>query len=178
MRRVCFLLCLCLAASAVYSAQTRVFTDAQRSFWSLQPVTKPAIPALKNNQGVKNPIDAFILSKLDEKQLQPNKPADKLTLLRRVTVDLTGLPPTQGEIQSFLSDSSAAAYEKVVDRLLASVWRTLGTPLAGCGALRGQRRIQSGRDAALYLAVPGLCHQSFQRRQAIRQVCARADRRR
>src|SRR5438477_9195379 len=112
MRRVYFILALSLAATGVYSAQTRVFTDAQKSFWSLQPVTKPAIPAVKGKQWGKNAIDAFVLAKLEEKQLQPNKPADKLTLLRRVTIDLTGLPPTQPEIQSFLGDNSPNAYEK------------------------------------------------------------------
>src|SRR5438552_13781249 len=120
MRRVYFFIGLCLAAAGVYSAQTRAFTDAQKSFWSLQPVTKPAVPVVKGKQWLKNPVDAFVLAKLEEKQLQPNKPADKLTLLRRVTIDLTGLPPSQAEIQSFLSDSSSTAYDKVVDRLLAS----------------------------------------------------------
>jgi hypothetical protein len=120
MRHVYLFLALCLAATAVSSAQTKVFTEAQKSFWSLQPVTKPAAPAVKGKQWVKNPIDAFVLGKLEEKQLQPNKPADKLTLLRRVTIDLTGLPPTQSQIQAFVSDNSSNAYEKVVDHLLAS----------------------------------------------------------
>src|SRR5438034_272996 len=122
MRRLYVFLALCMAVTGIYAAETdtHVFTDAQKSFWSLQPVKKPAVPVVKGKQWVKNPIDAFVLGKLEEKQLQPNKPADKLTLLRRVTIDLTGLPPTQGEIQSFLSDNSVGAYEKVVDRLLAS----------------------------------------------------------
>jgi hypothetical protein len=120
MRCVYFILGICLAATGVYSAQTRVFTEAQKGFWSLQPVTKSAVPAVKDKQWVNNAIDAFVLAKLEEKQLQPNKKADKLTLLRRVTIDVTGLPPTQSEIQAFLSDNSSTAYEKVVDRLLAS----------------------------------------------------------
>ena len=121
MRYAYILLGLCLAATAAYSAEeTHVFTDAQKTFWSLQPAVKPPVPAVKNKQWVKNPIDAFVLAKLEEKQLQPNKPADKVTLLRRVTIDLTGLVPSQDEIQSFVNDNSANAYEKVVDRLLAS----------------------------------------------------------
>src|SRR5437870_8281459 len=120
MRHVSILLGICLAATVVYSAETNVFTDAQKTFWSLQPVTKPAVPVVKGKQWVKNPVDAFVLAKLEEKQLQPNKPADKLTLLRRVTIDLTGLPPSQAEIQAFIGDNSPGAYEKVVDRLLAS----------------------------------------------------------
>jgi hypothetical protein len=109
-----------VATSAVYSAETPVFTDAQRGFWSLQPVRKPRVPAVRSAQWVKNPIDAFVLAKLEEKQLTPNKPADKITLLRRVTIDLTGLLPTPEEIQAFASDNSPNAYEKVIDRLLAS----------------------------------------------------------
>ena len=121
MRQATFFLVLCLVATtAVYSAETHVFTDAQKSFWSLQPVKKPAAPAVKAKQWVSNPIDAFVLAKLEEKQLQPNPVADKATLLKRVTVDLAGLLPTPDEIQAFVSDNSPTAYEKVVDRLLAS----------------------------------------------------------
>ena len=68
----------------------------------------------------RNPIDAFVLAKLDEKHLAPSPPADRRTLLRRVTYDLTGLPPTPEEVKAFLADDSPDAYEKVVDRLLAS----------------------------------------------------------
>src|SRR5262245_31740173 len=120
MRRVYVLLALCFMTTALYSAETHVFTDVQKNFWSLQPVKKPAIPVVQDKQWAKNPIDAFVLAKLQEKQLQPNKPTDKVTLLRRVTIDLTGLPPTQNEIQAFLSDNSPNAFEKVVDRLMAS----------------------------------------------------------
>ncbi|MBV9398147.1 MAG: DUF1553 domain-containing protein [Bryobacterales bacterium] len=120
MRPVVLLLALGAATLALYSAETHQFTDAQKSFWSLQPVKKPAAPAVKNQQWAKNPIDAFIFAKLQDQGLQPNPRADKLTLLRRVTEDVTGLPPTQEVIQQFLNDNSPDAYEKVVDRLLAS----------------------------------------------------------
>src|SRR5262245_7836600 len=120
MRRLYWFLALCLAASGVSSAQTRAFTDAQKSFWAFQPVTKPSVPAVKNKAWVKNPLDAFVLAKLEEKQIEANKPADKLTLLRRATLDMTGLPPTEKEIDAFLNDTSSTAFEKVVDRLLAS----------------------------------------------------------
>jgi hypothetical protein len=121
MRYVALVLSLCLAAVGVfYSAETTTFTDAQKSFWSLQPVKKPAVPAAKGAQAGGNPIDAFVLAKLEEKQLQANKPADRITLLRRVTIDLTGLVPTPDETQAFVNDKSPNAYEKVVDRLLAS----------------------------------------------------------
>src|SRR3984957_10705508 len=95
-----------------------VFTPAQKSYWAFQPIKNSPLPAVKNRAWVKSPIDAFILAKLEEKNLQPNPRADKLTLLRRVTIDMTGLPPTQEEIQAFLSDKSPNAWEKVVDRLL------------------------------------------------------------
>src|SRR5437763_13037391 len=103
MRHAYIFLGLCLAATVAYSAEdTHIFTDAQKTFWSLQPPAPQFAPAVKNKQWVKNPIDAFVLAKLEEKQLQPNKPADKVTLLRRVTIDLTGLVPSQEEIQSFV----------------------------------------------------------------------------
>jgi Protein of unknown function (DUF1549)/Protein of unknown function (DUF1553) len=121
MRHVPVLLGLALSAALLFSAEApHVFTPAQKNYWFFQPVKKSPVPAVKNKAWVKTPIDAFILAKLEEQNLQPNPRADKLTLLRRVTIDMTGLPPTQEEIQAFLSDKSPNAWEKVVDRLLAS----------------------------------------------------------
>jgi Protein of unknown function (DUF1553)/Protein of unknown function (DUF1549) len=114
------LLGLALSAGIVYTAESDTFTPAQRSYWAFQPVKKSLVPAVKNQQWVKTPIDSFVLAKLEEAGLQPNPPADRLTLLRRATIDMTGLPPTQEEIQQFLADKSPNAWEKVVDRLLAS----------------------------------------------------------
>ena len=94
--------------------------EAWRSFWSLQPVKQPAIPVVKNKTWAKNPIDSFVLARLEAKGLTPAPAADRRTLLRRVTFDLTGLPPTPAEAEAFLGDKSPDAYEKVVDRLLAS----------------------------------------------------------
>src|SRR5262249_23330551 len=82
---------------------------------------RPEVPKLnKLNTWALNPIDAFIGQKLEAAGIQPNAPADKLTLLRRVTFDLTGLPPTPAEQAAFLADHSPDAYTKIVDRLLAS----------------------------------------------------------
>lgn len=120
MRHRVVLLGCCLVACALYAAETVSFTPAQRSFWSLQPVKKSPVPAVKNQSWVKTPVDAFVLAKLEENGLQPNAPADRLTLLRRASIDMTGLPPTQEEIQSFVNDSSNDAWQKVVDRLLGS----------------------------------------------------------
>ena len=88
---------------------------ARTSLWSLQPLRQPAVPP-----GAPNPIDAFIRAKLAEMRLTPSPEADRATLIRRLTYDLHGLPPTWDEIQAFLSDASPDAYEKLVDRLLAS----------------------------------------------------------
>ncbi|WP_020468147.1 DUF1549 and DUF1553 domain-containing protein [Zavarzinella formosa] len=91
-----------------------------RQHWSFQPVKKPVVPVVRNTTAVRNPVDAFILSKQEAAGIAPAKAAEKLSLLRRVTFDLTGLPPTLEEQDAFLADSSPTAYEKVVDRLLAS----------------------------------------------------------
>ncbi len=89
-------------------------------FWSFQPVKCPVVPPVKNKAWVTNPIDAFVLSKLEKNGYMPAPPASKNALLRRVTYDLIGLPPTAEETRAFLADKSPNAYEKVVDRLLAS----------------------------------------------------------
>ncbi len=89
-----------------------------KQHWSLIVPTLPALPTPKNSRWVRNDIDRFVTAKLDEKHLLPAAEADKLTLLRRVTLDLTGLPPTPAEVDTYLADQSANAYEKLVDRLL------------------------------------------------------------
>lgn len=88
--------------------------------WSFQPVRRPAVPEVVGQGPVRNPIDAFIQARLAKEGLQPAPEADRRTLIRRVTLDLTGLPPALAEVEAFLKDSSAEAYEKVVDGLLAS----------------------------------------------------------
>ncbi|HYI95897.1 MAG TPA: DUF1549 and DUF1553 domain-containing protein [Bryobacteraceae bacterium] len=96
------------------------FTPAQRNLWSLQKVVRPPVPVVKQKSWVKNPVDAFILAKLETKGVHPSQEADRVTLLRRASFDLIGLPPTPEEVQAFVSDQSPNAWEKVVDRLLAS----------------------------------------------------------
>jgi Protein of unknown function (DUF1549)/Protein of unknown function (DUF1553)/Planctomycete cytochrome C len=95
------------------------FAEA-RKFWAFQPIRHSSPPAVKNRSWGRSPIDALVLAQLEAKGLTPALPADKATLLRRVTFDLIGLPPTREEIAAFLADKSPQAYEKVVDRLLAS----------------------------------------------------------
>ena len=88
--------------------------------WAYRPLARPSAPRVKGSSWARTPIDSFILAKLQEKRLRPSPPADKRTLLRRVTYDLTGLPPTPEEIQAFLADTAPDAYVTVVDHLLAS----------------------------------------------------------
>lgn len=92
----------------------------RKEHWSWQPLTKPAAPEIKDSSLAPTEIDRFIVAKLAEKGLKPAALADKTTLIRRATFDLTGLPPTAEEIAAFAADESPAALEKVVDRLLAS----------------------------------------------------------
>jgi mono/diheme cytochrome c family protein len=91
-----------------------------KKHWAFIPPQRPAQPSVSQPTWVRNPIDAFILARLDKEQLKPSPSADRITLLRRLSLDLTGLPPTIEEVDAFLADKSANAYEKQVDRLLAS----------------------------------------------------------
>jgi hypothetical protein len=91
-----------------------------RGHWAFRPPDDPPVPAVKQKGRVRSAIDAFVLAKLEERGLRPAPEADRRTLLRRVTFDLTGLPPTPEEVDAFLADDSPGAYEKTVDRLLAS----------------------------------------------------------
>src|SRR5690349_18368041 len=88
--------------------------------WSFLPPRRPALPDVSDPSWPKNPVDNFILARLDREGLKPSPEASRRTLIRRVSLDLTGLPPTPAEISAFVNDSAPNAYEKVVDRLLAS----------------------------------------------------------
>lgn len=89
--------------------------------WSFQPIKSPPLPEVKDGKWASgNPIDRFVLARLEKEGLKPSGKADKATLIRRLTLDLTGLPPTLAEIDAFINDNSPNAYEKVVDRLLAN----------------------------------------------------------
>lgn len=91
-----------------------------KDHWAFIPPLKPVLPKVANKTWPKNPIDYFILEGIEEHGFKPSPEADKSTLIRRVTLDLTGIPPTPAEVDAFLNDKSPAAYEKLVDRLLAS----------------------------------------------------------
>ncbi len=93
-----------------------------RKHWAFQPVAKPALPAVKNRKWVRTPVDNFVLAQLEAKRVAPAAPADARTLLRRVTYDLTGLPPTPEEMDAFVREYARdpRAYDRAIDRLLAS----------------------------------------------------------
>ncbi len=95
-----------------------VIKPDHKTFWSFQPVRTAPIPTVKG--ATNNPLDAFLLAKLEANNLTFNAPADKRSLLRRATYDLTGLPPTPAEVEAFLADKAPDAFSKVVDRLLSS----------------------------------------------------------
>ncbi len=91
-----------------------------RDHWAYRPPVRPALPALDNAAGSKNPIDAFVLHEQQKRQIDSQLPADKRVWLRRVSIDLIGLPPSLAQLEAFLADSSPEAYDRVVDRLLES----------------------------------------------------------
>jgi hypothetical protein len=106
--------------SLVAKGSSSTYGGVGRDHWSFLPVRKQAVPTVSDAAWCKTPVDSFILARLEEGEMRPNAPADKYTLIRRATFDLTGLPPTEAEVQRFLVDDSPEAWEKVVDRLLAS----------------------------------------------------------
>jgi len=102
------------------SADGKPTTAKDETHWSFRPIRLPTVPTLHRTDWVRNPIDAFIIDRLERAKLTPAGPAERLTLLRRATFDLTGLPPEPEEIQQFQADDRPDAYDRLVDRLLAS----------------------------------------------------------
>ena len=134
------------------------------------PSPAPAVPTLENAARVRTPIDAFILAKLRAQKLDFAPDADQRTLLRRVTLDLTGLPPTSGGNGRLPRRHSAGRLRKSgrSPARLARLWRALGAALAGCRGLRGLERLRRSRFApAPCLALSRLRHPRLQRRQAV-----------
>ena len=108
------------AAAMAGKGKVYVITPEQRKFWSLVPVTKPAIPAVKNTAWPHGDLDRLLLARMEDQHVTPAPAADRRTLLRRAYYDLVGLPPTAAEIETFAADKSPDAFAKVVDKLLAS----------------------------------------------------------
>jgi mono/diheme cytochrome c family protein len=121
-----------------------LITDKDRDFWAFQPPRAVVPPTVGEQRRVRNPIDAFVLHKLEDKGLTLSPEADRLTLLRRASFDLTGLPPEPEEVRAFLADPDPLAYEKLIDRLLASPrygerWGRHWLDLAGYADTEGKR---------------------------------------
>jgi hypothetical protein len=129
--------------------------------WSFLPPSRQEIPSVKHGESVRNAIDNFVLARLEKEGLQPSPEADRRTLIRRVTYDLTGLPPTPEEVEAFVADSSSSAYEKVVDRLLASL-------------RYGEHRAHYWLDVARYGDTHGLHLDNFRSIWAYRDYVIRA----
>jgi len=108
------------ASAAPAGAPEKVITAEHRAFWSFRPLQRTGAPAVQAATWPRTDIDRFVLARLEAEGLAPVGDADQRTLLRRVTLDLTGLPPTPEEVDAFLGDAAPDAYEKVIDRLLAS----------------------------------------------------------
>ncbi|HXB73002.1 MAG TPA: DUF1549 domain-containing protein, partial [Candidatus Acidoferrales bacterium] len=108
-----------VGVACAQSPQDQSFIGTRARYWAFQKVSAPPVPALRD-PWIRTPIDAFLLDGLRQKSLAPGPRADRLRLIRRVTYDLTGLPPTPAEVDAFLADKAPAAYEKLVDHLLAS----------------------------------------------------------
>jgi mono/diheme cytochrome c family protein len=98
----------------------RSVADAREQHWSFRPVQNPTPPPVKDTDRVSTPVDAFVLARLEQKGLSLSPPAGRRTLIRRVTFDLTGLPPTPAEVEEFVNDKTPDAYPRLVERLLAS----------------------------------------------------------
>src|SRR5882724_4819522 len=116
-------LCMLVTLASCATPNAEAVADAPRAtadHWSFKPVVAVAPPVVRDPGWVVNPVDAFVLARLERAGLRPAPGADRRTLIRRVYFDVTGLPPTPGEVEDFVADTSPDAYEKRVDRLLAS----------------------------------------------------------
>ena len=144
--------------------RTKIGLAEARKFWSFQPPKASPAPQVHDTAWPRTDIDRFVLARLEKEGLKPVADADRSTLLRRVTFDLTGLPPTPEEIDAFLADKSPRAFATVVDRLLASpaIRRALGPALARRRPLRRIDRQGPEPALSLCLALPRLRHRRLQ----------------
>jgi hypothetical protein len=110
----------CLGVSSLFASDIPAHQPTPEPWWSLAPIQRPPIPQVVHQDWVRTPIDGFILAALEAKGLIPAPEADRATLIRRLSFDLLGLPPTPAELAAFVNDASPNAYEKLVERLLAS----------------------------------------------------------
>jgi hypothetical protein len=140
------------AATATAELQEAPITEADRQHWAFGPLVRPEVPQAADDTWSRTPIDRFILARLKRAGLVPLPEADRATLIRRLSFDLTGLPPTPEEIDAFIADTSPDAYEKLVDRLLSS-------------RAYGERYAQHWLDLARFAETDGFEH-DYVRQQA------------
>jgi Protein of unknown function (DUF1549)/Protein of unknown function (DUF1553) len=108
------------AVAGVVSHSEETPAQSKNEHWAFKPTVRPAVPGVKDRSWPRNPIDQYVLAKLESEKLTPSAAADRVTLIRRLTFDLTGLPPTPEEVGQFVSDKHPDACERIVDRLLNS----------------------------------------------------------
>ena len=160
----------------------RITTAARAGYdwWALQPLAHSSPPVVANAAWAAAPIDRFILARLEAGKLSPSPQADRRTLIRRLSFDLLGLPPTPEAVRAFLDDRAPDAYEQPGGSLsgLARLRRTLGPALAGRGALRRERRLRARPAPVQRLPLSRLGGGSAQSRSPLRRVRPRATGRR
>lgn len=144
-----------VVTATVSHANDAAWLAAARKHWAFQPVTPPPVPTPKRSTWIVNPIDAFIAQQHEARGLTPAPATDRRSLLRRVTYDLIGLPPTPAEVDAFVNDSAPDAYEKAIDRLLASPhygerWGRYWLDVARYADTRGTAIGGPGRDEERY----------------------------
>ena len=132
-----------------------LFTDEERNFWSFQPIRRTELPMVRETTAIRTPVDQFVLAKLEDAGLSFSPDADRRTLIRRVCFDLLGLPPSVEEVDSFLKDDSLDAYERLLDRLLASPnygerWGRHWLDVAGYADSEGYTDEDTPRDWAYF----------------------------
>src|SRR5580698_6557054 len=140
-----------LFASAIAAA--RAGDSNPRNHWSFRPLVRPAVPRLERPTAIASPVDAFVLKSLEQKRLSLNPQADRATLLRRLSFDLTGLPPKPDEVARFIADPAPEAYSRLVERLLASPhygerWGKYWLDVAGYADSNGYFNADSDRPLA------------------------------
>src|SRR5438132_138067 len=116
----CGVVCFSAIAGATVDPKWPALLEQRKQWWSFQPVQRPQIPDVKMAAWPANAIDRFLLARMEREGLTPSAQSERQTLLRRVSFVLTGMPPTPAEMDLFLHDASPSAYERAVDRLLAS----------------------------------------------------------
>ena len=163
---------LFLLAMPIRAAEPPIIDNQrQKQHWAFQPIVRPAIPTVKDKAWVNNPIDAFVLSKLEANGLSPAPPAEKAALLRRMYFDLIGLPPAPEEIEAFLALPHGEIRQPIarINELLKSphYGERWGRHWLDRGPLCRQRGLRVGRLLRARLDLPRLCHPFAQRRQGV-----------